>query len=399
MLTQSISKDTFITTYQTVYPKVSVAMESVATTRFESDLTSGQTVSRIRTSILGNIQSVVDRTDLTITTPTDTKEQLTIDEHKAVTFSLTKKEIIQMGALNASQELGKQAAMDLMAYVDGKVFGEVENAATKVATVGGAVKAVANAVTSTPITMTTSNINKVFSRGRAGIRKNNVALTNECMVIDPDNAAIIEEYLAGKDNDAATGVFANGYRGMVFGASMYVSNNLTNQIDLTAGGTIVADDTFTVGSVVFTFKAAPSVAGEVDLGGDDETSLDNLTAAVNGAAGAGTAYIALSAANRTEITETLRVTASNTATVLTLKAGSGALSYSESLTGVTETNNFMHVYFGQKGSVDLVIQSDIDLKVVDEPRQLTTNFITDVLFGKKLFTDGTVKYVSAHLSI
>ena len=86
--------------------------------------------------------------------------------------------------------------------------------------------------------------------------------------------------------------------------------------------------------------------------------------------------------------------------MLTLKAASGALSYSESLTGVTETNNFMHVFFGQRGSIDVVVQSDVELEIHSEPRQPgTKNYITDVLFGIKTFADGAIRFVSAHLSI
>lgn len=399
MLSNSIDRDLFSTTYQETFPKVSVAVESIATTRFEGGLSYGSTVTRTRTSILGKVQQVSDRTDLTITAPTDTKETLTVNEEIAVAYSLTRKEMVQTGPLDPAEFLAMEAMMDTAAYVDGKVFGHVSSADTKVATVGGAVKAVAQATSSTPITASTSNINQIFTRARAGIRKNNVALTNVFLSIDPDNAAVIEEYMAGKDIDAAGDVFANGYGGRVFGADMFVSNNLTNEIVLTNTANVSADDTLTIGNVTFTFKASPSAAGEVDLGADAETSFSNLAAAINGGSGAGTDYIALSADDRQEIDNELRVTAASDATTLTITAKSGVLSYSESLSNVTETSNFMHVAYGQKGSVDLVIQDEVELDIRPESRQQTDNYIVSKLFGHQFFTDGKAKIADIHLSV
>jgi hypothetical protein len=56
------------------------------------------------------------------------------------------------------------------------------------------------------------------------------------------------------------------------------------------GTTIAADDTVTVAGVEYTFLATPLVADDIDVGADDEESLDNLIAAINAAAGEGTKY-------------------------------------------------------------------------------------------------------------
>lgn len=62
----------------------------------------------------------------------------------------------------------------------------------------------------------------------------------------------------------------------------------------TLTGTTIADtNTVTIGGVVYTFKTAltsPAVANEVLVGASDSDSLDNLIAAINAAAGAGTLY-------------------------------------------------------------------------------------------------------------
>ncbi len=59
---------------------------------------------------------------------------------------------------------------------------------------------------------------------------------------------------------------------------------------LTLTGNAVAGETVTLGSTVYTFAAVPSSANEVDVGGSASVSLDNLIAAINGAAGEGTLY-------------------------------------------------------------------------------------------------------------
>lgn len=53
---------------------------------------------------------------------------------------------------------------------------------------------------------------------------------------------------------------------------------------------VAGDETVTIGSRTYTFKAAPADANEVDIGVDASGSLDNLIAAINGGAGSGTAY-------------------------------------------------------------------------------------------------------------
>jgi len=65
---------------------------------------------------------------------------------------------------------------------------------------------------------------------------------------------------------------------------------LTRAIGVITSGTIAADETITVAGKVYTFVAAPSAAGDVDLGADDDESLDNLAKAINLSGTAGTEY-------------------------------------------------------------------------------------------------------------
>jgi hypothetical protein len=65
--------------------------------------------------------------------------------------------------------------------------------------------------------------------------------------------------------------------------------------------TVANNNTVTIGGQVYTFKSAlsagPTVPNEVLLGASDSDSLDNLIAAINGAAGVGTTYSTGTVAN------------------------------------------------------------------------------------------------------
>lgn len=59
---------------------------------------------------------------------------------------------------------------------------------------------------------------------------------------------------------------------------------------LTLSGNAVADETVTIGSTVYTFKASPSAAFQVKVGANAAESIQNLLAAIMTGEGAGTLY-------------------------------------------------------------------------------------------------------------
>ena len=82
------------------------------------------------------------------------------------------------------------------------------------------------------------------------------------------------------------------------GLDVVVTNETPKYAVYTLAANLTAADTVTVNGVVFTVVASPSAAGDVDLGASAEVTIDNLVAAINGGSGAGTAYVAVSSANR-----------------------------------------------------------------------------------------------------
>lgn len=59
---------------------------------------------------------------------------------------------------------------------------------------------------------------------------------------------------------------------------------------LTLTGNATENQTVTIGDKVYRFKATPAAINDVDIGGTASVTIDNLIAAINGAAGAGTLY-------------------------------------------------------------------------------------------------------------
>lgn len=103
---------------------------------------------------------------------------------------------------------------------------------------------------------------------------------------------------------------------------------------LTFTENVTADDTVTIGSQTYTFKATvATTADEVAIGSDAEETLDNLIAAINGAAGAGAKY----GSNTTKHTGvTAAAGTGDTMDVTAIDAGvaGNAIATTETFTGV-----------------------------------------------------------------
>jgi len=255
---------------------------------------------------------------------TATDETLTIATTKEISFYVDTIDKIQ-NMYNSADERSQRAAYRLSNDIDGDFLSQVENATNDFddGDIGG--------TAGNPIALTSSNTVKSFSLLKAMMNKNNIEGDKPWdVVMDPATASFIEQQVVANGFNTADLTLKNGYAGDFLGFNCFVSNNLLHETILTAAGTIVADNTITVAGVTFTIKAAPSVAGEVDLGASDEISLTNIALAINAGAGAGSEYIEISAANRQTLTNN-RVTATSTATTLTIKS-SGYVAVVEVLT-------------------------------------------------------------------
>lgn len=110
---------------------------------------------------------------------------------------------------------------------------------------------------------------------------------------------------------------------------------------ITFSGIGTADDTVTIGGRVYTLKAVPAAADQIDIGADAPGTAANLAAAINAAAGAGTLYGTGTTANANVsavavgavVTLTARQAGALGNQVTTTEAGSGASFAAATLVG------------------------------------------------------------------
>lgn len=390
-------KTAFSNTYQEVFQKMLVAMK-IANTRLQSDLVYGSSVERVKYDIgTVRVRDIVIGSDMTIDSVTDTSESLLVNYHKGTGFALNEKEVKQAGPLSPGQIIGAKIAHQLSLKVDAYVLYETVNAEFDFD--NGDLTTLTS--TGTAITLSSTTVPQLMMRLNSKLAQRNNIMTdsNMCMVIDPYMLGDIGQYLLGKNADYVLGMATNGYKGdYITGAQVYMSNSLTGEAVLGLATEPTANDTVVINGVTFTFVATPTDPGDVDLGGSADTTRANLTAAINGGAGAGTAYIEVSSANRILLSDTLEITATNNNTtnkMTIVGKGSGRFILSETFTDATDAwdKNFVHVYYGKKGAIDVVIQKDVDIDVRQEPKQKASNYLSSVIFGVKTFSDGAKQFL------
>lgn len=153
----------------------------------------------------------------------------------------------------------------------------------------------------TPITMSSSNPDDVSSKIYELLQNQGIDATygSPYFMVDPGTARQFKLFNMANGFTNADDQLRRGYQVVPLGdLDYYVTPEVEHEQVCSIATQVTADDTVTVKGVTFTFKAAPSAAGEVDIGANVDATRANLAAAINGGSGAGTAYIALSAADR-----------------------------------------------------------------------------------------------------
>jgi len=392
-------KTAFSNTYQEIFQKVLVAMK-IASTRFLPELKYGQSVTRVKYDISAvRVRSITIGTDRTVDPITDSTQLLTIDRNYGTTFPLSTRETVQAGPLNPASVIGGKVARKTAIFVDGDVLYETVNAFSTFDT-GDLTTSASNG---TPVTLNSTTVPQLVARAPAKLKRNNQDLDNVAFVMDATASSDFTQYLMGKNIDLAGSVFKNGYSGSIANAEVYVSENLTGEGLLSQATAPTNGDTVTINGVVFTFVSSiGTTAGNVLIGTADETRA-NLTALINDPATTTVQGVALSAANILVITDNLRLVATNndTANTMTIVGkGSGRMTLTETFTDATDTwtQNFIHVYFGRMGAIDVVIQDKVDMEMREEPKQRAMNIMSDVLYGIYTFTDGQQQFLDVKIA-
>lgn len=384
-------KEMFEDRYQDTFHKVLVG-RMIANYRLEAGLRRGGTVHRFAIDMSGvKVRTITPLVDRTIDPITNTDETLTIDQYKGTTFPVSEWEETLHGNPDLGMLYGREAGILIAEYLDATILSQVRNAAVKFDT-GDLTTMAASGV---PIDLTTTNVPKLITRAKAKLGSRRIRGGNMAWVVDDYVLATYTETQLGRDTSMADSFYKNGMSGTILGDEVYVSDNLTGEARITLPTNVTADQTFEVQGVVFTAKATPANPGEFDIGADADATRAILANAINGAAtgqNSATGYFEVSAANRA-ILDAARLTASNdnTTNVLTLVGiGSGRLSVASNITDNVIVN-FVHMFYGQKGAIDVVVAKEVKMKMRQEPKQDTTNIFNDIMFGLKVFADGARK--------
>ena len=315
-----------------------------------------------------------------------TDEYLDIDQSKEISFAIDEVDWIQM-KYDLENSYVERAAYRLANDIDGKVLAEVGNAdiSCDASDLGS----------SGDIALSTSNCLNAIMTAWAKLTANGCEMDKTwALVVSPKTASVIAQTVAQDWFSLADLALKNGYAGNFAWYNVYSSNNVAHERTISFS-TVVATDAITVAGVTFTFVASiGSTAGNVLKGANDAAALTNLAAAINGAAGAGTTYVEVSAADRAKL-KGVRAHLDGSTGVLTT---SGAVVVSTEDTTITVGNATEHAILCRPGAIDLVMQQNIDVRRTPLPKQKADYYIISCLYGVKTFKEGEERMVDIKIA-
>ncbi len=408
-------KETWDKAYQVTHHKVPV-YPAVANFRLASGLKVGDTVNRqYRNSLVANDMGgdgSYERQAIT-----DTNETLTIDKEKETSFYIKELDEIQ-NHLPTRKAHALDASAAIFNQIDGDVLGEYDQFTNSLddGDLGG--------TDGNGITVTSTNVRKLFTNTTRLLQRNNVHLDNlarftgfrrEDMgkergvaVISPDVYQLILEALDGKETALGDKVGINGHAGRYFGYDLFISNALGWSAELALATQPTDGDTLVINGVTFTFKSTlGSTAGNVHIASTVDITRANLASALNTpdtsvAEATDAGFVAITDADDLAALKNITATNNNTTDVMSLKmTGRGFVTVSETLTDGTDTwtaaKQIQHCLIGLAGSIDLVIQKQPSMKVKDRDGKVGVDVVTWTAYGKKVFNENLVRMIDVQV--
>jgi len=351
----------------------------IANTEFKEGLKRGMDV--LHRPYASKTLTAVDYTkgsDVTLQDIGATDDYVTIDQQKIVPFEIDDIDRIQ-NKYDALAMYAGMAGRALRNKLEQKAVDTIKNAAKSYVDAGDVGGDAGNY-----ISVSTSNVDKIFTQG--GVKLSNYlrAQQGRFAIIGPRTYATLLEYLGGKDTDFADTVGENGKVGRRFGMDIIVSPNLPFSAKWTPADNPSNGQTLTIAGVTFTFVSTlGSTAGNVKIGTDTATTLDNLVAAINGSSGAGTTYVELGAEDRRILVQN-GITATDGTSYITI-TGYGDISTATSVSADAWSLQRSHAIIGVKKAVDVVIQKDVTFEFRKPEKRLGRIVLAWMLYGVKVF--------------
>lgn len=372
---------------------------------------------------------------------TDNDETITINQVKDVSFYIKKLDKFQ-AQLPLQARKARKAMNNLFLQLDSDVFGAAYLGAGSVVDDGAL-----GGVNGNGINLTVGNVQAVFAQSNVALTLANVeydptATFSGDFKLDRQNSmpvavisaqmySVLLQYLGGKTTVLGDNVSNSGYIGKYFGFNIYVSNNLAWTGSLVLATNPTAGDTFTLlngitnkiggvnvnQAVTFTFRAAPSVAGDVVIGTTAQTTVNNLVNALNSPYTTipnttTTGYVPYVQSSLTTTQQKLfnGLTATNSTTTLLLQInGQGNVPVSQTMTAGgniwTLAKQVQHNILGVNKSISVVIQYGPDFEILQSNPAAGSNnsgrvgwdFVTWFTYGIKVFNDQTPMLVDVQV--
>lgn len=332
-------------------------------------------------------------TNQTISDVTTGNDQIVINTTPMVNFAIDDIDEAE-DYIDVKSEVISDASYQIKRRIDGDFFAQVINAKWKYDANGFGL----NTGTLSPITLTTGasqNISTVFGKAKAGLVQMGNNEGRLAMGVDPFITADLttlgmETNVSGVADVSYTRGFQGKFGGMpVYGVSTLYS---TTTLDLATNPT--AGDYVVIQGVKFTFVASVwTTAWNVLIGASADASQQNLVAAVNGAAGAGTTYVEIDSDDRARLEG---VTATDGTDLVTFVSKNGALVALSSMTNAS--NDFQaqvtYCFIMEKGAIKMALRNGVKVESAREPKALVTNYFIYARYGLKVTTRSKEKIVA-----
>jgi hypothetical protein len=356
---------------------------NIASFREEAQLKDGQIVDRpYRADVVA--ENISRNTALTAQDLTATSDTLTVNKHKGLLMYVDEIDRIQ-NKWDAAKAWAEEAATRLANIIDAECLYEATSANVTV----DYNDLDSGQTAGLPALVTSSNVFKLFTVSGRKLSAANVPLNGRFAVISPEVHQALVEYVGGKESAFGDRTSEAGNVGRFMGFDLFVSNNLTGSARWTPADLPTDGDTITIAGITFTFETGTlDAAGKIKAETSVAVTLDHLVAFINsGGATTTTDGYALSAAD-VRICQNL-VAVDGATYVEVFHKGTANIAVSGSEVGDTWTYKTQHLLFGQRGSIDLVIQKEpgVEMASTVAAGKLGMNILPYTLFGVKTFYD------------
>lgn len=377
-----------------------VMVRGQASFRLESQLSEGDRIKRVSGSN-GVPQAVTDKyAAVSFQDISNASEELVVDKIETVPFKISELDEVQMYA--GKRDYYTQKFMKVLRLsVNGRYLAEATNASYSIdaADFGG--------TSGDGAPVTASNVQKMFSRAYMKLGRGNTLKPGSMFAnLTPDLYQALQESVGYKESAFGDAVSKDGALKQFMGFDLFVHNAgyWTGTLKLATNPT--ANDTVTikVGPTTVTFKFVSSIgttAGNVLIGADNDATGANLAALINApttTTSTGVGWASGSDQHFALYGCTATFTAATDLLTLTWR-GVGAPVTSSSLTATADGwqsgKNISHCLFGNKGSVDFVMQKNIQLDIDKDPNAIKVHLIKPfTMYGLKTFADGAKNLVN-----